>query len=164
VRYPERVSKLVLYGGYARGWRLSEDQAFREQQEAMITLTRTGWGKDNPAYRQMFTSFFIPDAPRALMDWCNELQRRTTSPENAANLQSALGDLDVRPRLASVRVPTLVMHVRNDARVSFDRGRELAMGIPGARFVPIEGQNHLFLEHDPAFGRFLAETREFLAE
>ncbi len=164
VRHPERVSKLILYGGYVSGWRVGPDSDFAAQTEALITLTRTGWGRDNPAYRQVFTSLFIPGATPEQMDWFNELQRITTSPENAARLLSALGDINVADRLPLVTQPTLVLHARNDARVSYGDGRKLAMGIPGARFVTLEGQNHLILEQEPAWPRFLAEMRQFLAE
>jgi pimeloyl-ACP methyl ester carboxylesterase/DNA-binding SARP family transcriptional activator len=164
VRYPQCVSKLILYGGYARGWRTRTDSDFIAQNEALLTLTRTGWGRDNPAYRQVFTSLFIPGATPEQMDWFNELQRMTTSPENAAKLLSAFGNIDVSDRLCLVTQPTLVLHARNDARVSYGNGRQLAMGIPGARFVTLEGQNHLLLEQEPAWPRFLAEVRAFLAE
>ena len=164
VRYPQRVSKLILYGGYARGWRASGNADVVAQTEALITLTRTGWGRDNPAYRQIFTSLFIPGATPVQTDWLNELQRMTTSPENAARLIAALGDIDVSHRLAQVTQPTLVIHCRHDARILYANGRELAAGIPGARFVTLEGENHLLLEQEPAWPKFLAEVRTFLAE
>jgi pimeloyl-ACP methyl ester carboxylesterase/DNA-binding SARP family transcriptional activator len=164
VRYPSRVSKLLLCGGYARGWRVGAEPDHAAQREALITLTRTGWGRDNPAYRQVFTSLFIPGATPEQMDWFNQLQRLTTSPENAAKIMSAFGDIDVVDRLSLVTQPTLVLHARNDARVPYANGRQLAMGIPGARFVTLESQNHLLLEQEPAWPRFLAEVRAFLAE
>ena len=164
VRWPERVSKLILYGGYARGWRRRDDPDFIAQSEAMVTLTRTGWGRDNPAYRQVFTSLFIPGATQEQMDWFNELQRITTSPENAARILEAHGDIDVLDRLKLVTQPTLVIHSRNEARIPYANGRQLAMGIPGAKFVTLESQNHLLLEQEPAWPRFLAEVRAFLAE
>jgi len=164
VRHPERVTRLILYGGYARGWRLHDRPEVVEQTEAQLVLTRTGWGRDNPAYRQMFTSLFIPGATPEQVDWFNELQRITTSPENAARLMGAMGHIDVRQRLPLVRTPTLVIHVRNDERVTLANGRELAMGIPGARFVILEGRNHILLEQEPAMPRFLAEISSFLAE
>jgi pimeloyl-ACP methyl ester carboxylesterase/DNA-binding SARP family transcriptional activator len=164
VRYPERVSKLVLYGGYARGWRATGDKDFAAQTEALITLTRTGWGRDNPAYRQVFTSLFMPDATPEQMGWFNELQRITTSPDNAARLMHALGDIDVSERLPQVTQPTLVLHARNDARVPYARGRDLAAGIPNAKFVTLESSNHLLLEQEPAWPKFLSELRAFLTE
>jgi pimeloyl-ACP methyl ester carboxylesterase/DNA-binding SARP family transcriptional activator len=164
VRHPERVSKLVLYGGYARGWRKRGDATMIEQREAMQTLIRTGWGRDNPAFRQLFTELFIPDSTPEHMESFNRLQQVTTSPENAVRLHDAFSVLDVRPRLPLVEAPTLVLHVRDDARVSHSEGMELAAGIPGARFVTLAGRNHLLLEHEPAWARFLSEVGGFLAE
>jgi pimeloyl-ACP methyl ester carboxylesterase len=164
VRHPERVTRLVLYGGYARGWRRHDRPEAIEQVEAQMLLTRNGWGRNNPAYRQMFTSFFIPGGTQEQMDWFNELQRITTSPESAAALLAAVGDIDVRRRLPLVRAPTLVMHAREDARVTLTNGRELAAGIPGAKFVILESQNHILLEQEPALARFVTEIEAFLAE
>ena len=164
VRNPARVSKLVLYGGYARGWRKRTDANLVAQREAMLTLTRTGWGGDNPAFHQLFTTLFIPDSSPEHMESFNELQRVTTSPENAARLLSSFADLDVRARLPLVQAPTLVLHARHDARVRYEDGMELAAGIPGARFVTLEGRNHLLLDHEPAWPRFISEIRAFLAE
>jgi pimeloyl-ACP methyl ester carboxylesterase/DNA-binding SARP family transcriptional activator len=164
VRWPERVSKLILYGGYARGWRHRGDPEVITQSEALITLTRTGWGRDNPAYRQVFTSLFLPKATPEQADWFNELQRITTSPDNAARIIEAHSIIDVRDRLHLVTQPTLVLHARNDARIPLSAGRELAMGIPNARFATVESENHLILEQEPAWPRMLAEIRQFLAE
>ena len=130
----------------------------------MITLTEHGWGQDNPAYRQLFASLFVPDADEECRRWFNELQRVSTSPANAVRLQRAIGELDVRTLLPQVAAPTLVLHVRDDAMVPFGNGRALAAAIPGARFVPLPGRNHLLLEHDPGWERFLVELRAFLAE
>lgn len=163
VRHPERVTHLVLYGGFAQGSnRRMRNATEKEQAAAMLTLMRLGWGQENPMFRQLFTSQFIPGGTKEQADWFNEQQRISTSPENAVRIVSAVADLDVASLLASVSVPTLVMHARHDARVPFDAGRRMAAGIPGARFVPLEGRNHLFLESEPAFGRFLEELDAFL--
>ena len=163
VRHPERVTRLVLYGGYALGWaKRPSSAAEKEQRAAMLTLMRLGWGQENPAFRQLFTSQFVPDATKEQADWFNELQRISTSPEDAVRNFIANGDSDVRAMLAQVAVPTLVMHAREDARVPFDEGRRLAAGIPGARFVPLPSRNHIFLENEPAFSRFLQELTAFL--
>jgi pimeloyl-ACP methyl ester carboxylesterase len=131
--------------------------------EAMLTLMRLGWGQENPAFRQLFTSQFIPGATKEQADWFNELQRISISPESAVRYRIATGDFDVSALPPQVRVPTLVMHARDDAVVPFDQGRRLAAGIPGARFVPLPSRNHLVLEDEPAFPRFLHEMRAFLA-
>lgn len=162
VRHPERVSHLVLYGGYARGWRRRGSRTEVERGEALLTLMRQGWGQDNPAFRQVFTSLFIPEATPEQAQWYNDLQRITTSPEMAIRIRSAFGEIDVSALLPQVRAPTLVLHCHNDAVAPFDQGRALASGIPGARFVALEGRNHLILEHEPAWKRFLAELRAFL--
>ena len=163
VRHPERVTHLILFGGYAVGWaKRSRSAAEKEQDEAMLTLMRLGWGQENPTFRQLFTSQFIPGGSKAQADWFNELQRISTSPEDAVRNLIANGDTDVTALLAQVSVPTLVMHSRGDARVPFDLGRRLAAGIPGARFVPLASGNHLILEDEPAFPRFLQEIRTFI--
>lgn len=164
VRHPERVSRLVLLGGYAVGWKKrARTEADKAAGEAMLTLMRLGWGQENPAFRQMFTSQFIPDANKEQADWFNELQRISSSPADAARNLQANGEVDVNSLLPQVKVPTLVMHARHDARVPFEGGRRMAAGIPGARFVPLESRNHIMLEGEPALARFLEELHAFLA-
>ena len=163
VRHPERVTHLILLGGYAVGWaKRARSAAEKEQGAAMLSLVRLGWGQETPSFRQLWTSQFMPDATKEQADWFNELERISISPEQAVRNLIANGDTDVSALLAQVRVPTLVMHSRDDARVPFDQGRRLAAGIPGARFVPLASRNHLILEDEPAFPRFLEEMRRFL--
>ena len=146
------------------GWnKRARSAAEKEEDAAMLTLMRVGWGKENPAFRQLFTSQFMPGATKEQADWFNELQRITVSGEMAARIYEAAGETDVTALLPRVSVPTLVLHARDDARVPFEAGRRMAAGIPGARFVALPGRNHLFLETEPAFGQFLEQTRAFLA-
>jgi len=161
VQHPERVSGLVLYGGFARGWARRGERT-RAAGEAMLTLALHGWGRPHAAFRQLFTSLFCPGATLEQMQMLNELQRESASPENAVRLARAFGDFDVAALLPRVRVPTLVLHARDDAAVPFEQGRQLAVSIPGARFVPLEGSNHILLEHEPAWSTFLTELRDFL--
>ena len=162
VRHPERVSHLILYGGYARGWKGRGTPEDKERRRAMQTLAAQGWGQDNPAYRQLFTSIYVPGATREEMDWFNDLQRVSASPQNAVRLMQTLGGLDVTATLPLVTTPTLVLHARQDASVPHSEGRALAAGIRGARFVTLDSENHILLAHEPAFARFLAEVRGFL--
>jgi pimeloyl-ACP methyl ester carboxylesterase/DNA-binding winged helix-turn-helix (wHTH) protein len=162
VKYPERVSKLVLYGGFARGRRLRGTPVDVEQAEAMLTLMRTGWGQQNPAFRQIFTSLFVPGATPEQMDWFNELQRKTTSPENAVRIRLVSDYMNVAELLPRVTTPTLVLHCRDDAVQPFAEGLFLAANIPGARFVGLEGKNHLILESDPGWPKFQEEVAAFL--
>jgi class 3 adenylate cyclase/pimeloyl-ACP methyl ester carboxylesterase len=163
VRHPERVSRLILFGGYPVGWKKrARTQADKDAGEAMLTLMRLGWGQENAAFRQLFTSQFIPGGSKEQADWFNELQRISATPDDAVRNLVANGDTDVTALLPQVSVPTLVMHSRHETRVPFESGRRLAAGIPGARFVPLESRNHLILEDEPAFPRFLEEIKSFL--
>jgi class 3 adenylate cyclase/pimeloyl-ACP methyl ester carboxylesterase len=164
VSHPERVTHLVLLGGFAVGRaKRARSDAEKEQEAAMLSLMRLGWGQENPAFRQLFTSAFIPGGTKEQADWFNELEQISISPENAMRFRMAANNFDVSALLAQVSVPTLVMHARDDAVVPFEQGRRLAAGIPGARFVPLASRNHLILEDEPAFPRFLQEMRAFLA-
>jgi DNA-binding winged helix-turn-helix (wHTH) protein/pimeloyl-ACP methyl ester carboxylesterase len=162
VRRPERVSHLVLYGGFARGRCRRGSQREAEQADALLTLMRQGWGQENPAFRQIFTSQFIPGATAEQAQWFNDLQRTTASSGNAVRIRSAVDNIDVSDLLPRVSVPTLVLHCRDDAAVPFDEGRRLAAGIRGARFVGLEGRNHLILENDPGWSRFVNEVMAFV--
>ncbi|MEP7300621.1 MAG: alpha/beta fold hydrolase [Caldimonas sp.] len=163
VRHPEKVSHLILAGAYARGaLSRAETPADRLEAETLVNLIRLGWGRDNPSFRQVFTNQFIPSGTPLQHQWWNELERLTASPENAARLLEAFHAMDVTALAREVRVPTLVLHSRGDARVPFDEGRHLAALIPGARFVPLDSDNHVLLESEPAWPHFLAEVRGFL--
>ena len=162
VRNPGRVSRLVLYGGFTRGRRHRGSRDEIEQADAFLTLMRQGWGRENPAFRQLFTSLFLPGGTPEQMQWFNDLQRITTSPDNAARIRQAVDDIDITDLLPKLDVPTLVLHCRDDAIQPFEEGRRLAAGIKGARFVALEGRNHLILESDPIWSRFVDEVRNFL--
>jgi pimeloyl-ACP methyl ester carboxylesterase/DNA-binding CsgD family transcriptional regulator len=160
-RHPERVSHLVLVGAYAIGW--AKRPGPHDQHEALLTLIRTGWGSENPAFRQIFTSQFMPQASAEQMNWLNDLGRASSSPDNAYRFQVEAGQIDVRARAANISAPALVFHSRQDARVPFDEGRQLASAIPGARFVALHSQNHILIEDEPAWRLFVSELRAFLA-
>ena len=163
VRHPERVSHLILYGAYARGWlKRNATPEQRKEAEMMNELAELGWGKDNPAFRQFFTTQFIPDGTPEQHRWWNELERVATSPQNAARFMRVFNEIDVTAVAPRVTCPTLVLHATRDARVPFDEGRLIASLIPGARFVPLESRNHILLEHEPAWRRWFEEVRGFL--
>ena len=165
-RHPERVSHLVLYGGFATGANKNQNfsAADREKFAAMKTLMKLGWGADEPTFRQFFTSSMIPDSTKEQMDAFNEFQRLTASPECAVRYLETVSNFDVRPLLGMIKVPTLVMHVHDDPRVPVASSREIAAGIAGARFVGLPGKNHLMLEQDPGGPIFLEEIRNFLSK
>ena len=162
-RHPEKVSHLVLLGAYAKGaLRRDITEQQREEAQTLVKLIRLGWGRDNPAFRQVFTSQFIPDGTREQHQWFNDLERTTTSPENAATIVEMLYQIDVTADAERIRVPTLVLHARYDARAPFEEGRHLATLIPSARFVPLESHNHVLLADEPAWPQFLQEFRSFV--
>lgn len=165
VKNPDRVSHLVLYGGFAAGInkRPNTSAADRERWAAMKTLMKLGWGSDDPTFRQMFTSQMMPTATREQADAFNEIQRLSASPECAVRYLETVGEFDVRHLLPQVRAPTLVMHVRDDARVPIALGREMAASIPNARFVALPGKNHVLLEQDPGGAQFFNELKNFVA-
>ncbi len=162
-RHPERVSGLILIGGYATGWRIGATPEERERREAVMTLTRLGWGSSTAAYRHIFSQTFMPDGTTEELAWFDEFQRQTTSAENAVRFQDAFGDIDVRDCLPLINAPTLVLHARHDQRIRMDQGRELAMGIAGARFVTLESRNHILLGHEPAWEVARREIELFLS-
>jgi pimeloyl-ACP methyl ester carboxylesterase len=165
LRHPERVSRLILYGGYLRGRRqrnLTPEQ--REELEVMIQLIRIGWGKEHPAFRQVFSTLFLPQGTPEQLHAFNELQRITTSPEIAARIVSGFQVIDVLEQARQVTQPTLVLHASGDLRIPFEEGRLMAATIPNARLVTLESNNHILLADEPAWKRFLEEVNAFLRE
>jgi pimeloyl-ACP methyl ester carboxylesterase len=163
-RHPERLTGLILYGGFAKGWRKRGDRHEISTHEAMTTLIREGWGKNNPVFRQLFTTMFIPGASREQINWFNELQRIAVSADDASRLHEAFGEVDVSALLTEIAVPTLVLHARHDSVVPFHSGREFATGIRGARFVELNSANHLLLADEPAFLKLCGEVSRFISE
>jgi pimeloyl-ACP methyl ester carboxylesterase/DNA-binding CsgD family transcriptional regulator len=161
--HPERVSHLVIYGGWARGL-MERDPSPEQVREAraMLDLVEVGWGSENPVYRQMFTSLFVPDATAEQAAWFNEQERTCTTPQMAARILKCYGSFDVTPLAPQINCPTLVMHLRDDQRVPFEEGRLIAGLIPGARFVPLAGRNHVVLEGIPEFSQMFGELHAFL--
>ncbi len=165
VRHPERVSHLVLCNAYSRG-RLHRDldPRQREEVELLQSLVRVGWDAAAPVFRRVFTGLLVPGATPEQMEWLEELMRVSAAPDTAMRIRGAWNDEDVTDLLARVSVPTLVLHSRGDRAVPFEEGRLLAAGIPGARFVPLESENHALLGTEPAWPVFLHELRDFLGE
>jgi pimeloyl-ACP methyl ester carboxylesterase/DNA-binding CsgD family transcriptional regulator len=161
IKYPERVSHLVLYGGYARGW-ARRGCVSREHYSAVSEMMRLGWGSDNPVFRQAFTARFLPGGTHDQLDWYNDLCRKTVAPEMALRLLSERAEIDITALLPQVRVPTLVLHARHDEVAPFTEGRRLASDIPGAEFVELESHNHVLLEHEPAWAVFQQAVLEFV--
>ncbi len=162
LRHPERVSHLILYGSFARWFPRADGEEAREIRNSILTLMRVGWGQDNPGFRAMFTSAFVPGASAEQQRWFDDLTRNSCSADNAVKLMRAFWEIDVTASLGALKVPTLVMHRRGDAAVPFEAGREFASMIPDARFAPLEGDNHLYLDGEPGIQDFIRNVEEFL--
>ena len=163
VRHPERVSRLVLVGAYARG-RLARAATEEEREEAHLDLQvgRVAWRRDDPAYRQVFAAQFLPDAPRSVWDAFIEMQRATTSTRNVVQFLDAFAHIDVSEAAQQVRCPTLVVHARRDRRVPVAQARELAALIPGGILHVLDGGNHIGTGNEPAWQDLVDRVSDFL--
>jgi pimeloyl-ACP methyl ester carboxylesterase/DNA-binding CsgD family transcriptional regulator len=162
IDHPDRVSRMILYGGYAHGPFKRGTPGPESTYRAMIELTRAAWGQDNPSFRQVFTSRFIPGGSPEQLQWFNELCLKCTVGETAARLFEARGNIDIEDLLPLVRVPTLVLHARRDEIVPISEGHLLASRIEGAEFVELDSRNHVLLEHEPAWDRFKEALLAFM--
>jgi pimeloyl-ACP methyl ester carboxylesterase/DNA-binding CsgD family transcriptional regulator len=163
-RHPDRVAGLVLCGAYARG-HADRRRTRQERAEAdvLLELIRVGWGSKDPKFRQVFAAMFLPDGSAAQHEAFDQLQRVSATPEVAYRLRRTFSTIDVSADCAGVRVPTLVMHVRDDQVVPVAESEFLARCIPGARFVALEGSSHILLPGQPAFRRFFEELDQFVS-
>lgn len=164
-RYPEKVTRLIVHGGYARGWLKRDLTAEQlEEEQLMISLMRVGWGRENPAFRQVFAMQLFPEATTEQLHALEEQMRISVSPNNAVRLESEMHRIDVRDLARQIKVPTLISHSREDAAVPFEEGRLLASLIPRAQFVALESKNHLLTEQEPAWSKFVTAVRGFLGD
>jgi pimeloyl-ACP methyl ester carboxylesterase/DNA-binding CsgD family transcriptional regulator len=163
VRHPERVTHLVLLGAFARGpLRCDPTPSELENFYAQLKLIETGWGQDNPAFRQLFTNQFFPNATPEQVRSFNDLQRMSCDAPQAARIVRAFSDIDASSYLAKVQCPTLVLHTRGDMCAPFSEGLLLASSIPGARLVPLETRSHVPTPGEPSFDRMVEEIDAFI--
>jgi pimeloyl-ACP methyl ester carboxylesterase/DNA-binding CsgD family transcriptional regulator len=160
-RHPERVTHLVLYGGYARGRKFRRPDE-RKQEEALISAIRAGWDDPDPTFRRVFSMLFLPDGTPEQMAWYDDLLRRSTSPETAARLYDARGNVNVVEIAPRVSAKTLVVHARDDRVVPVEEGRLVASLVPGAELVLLDSANHILLADEPAWASFLSQLHAFL--
>jgi len=163
VRHPGRVSHLVLCGGFCRG-RLRRDAsaAAIEKARVMMQLIEQGWGTEEPAFRQVFTSLLVPGGTAEQWRWFTEMMRKAASPQTALRMLQLWQTIDVTDLARQVRCPTLVLHARRDAIVPYEEGQLMASLIPNAEFVTLDSENHVILEDEPAWPQLRAELRRFL--
>ena len=162
-RNPGRVTRMVLYGGYAQGRSIRDNAEDQAQAEAILTFVRQGWGRAGSPFLQAFETTYMPDATTAQLAEMVELQRASATAETAAALRQAIDRFDVRDILGEVRAPVLVLHAAEDAEHPVAQSRLVAARVPGAELRVLPGRNHVPLPHDPAWEAILAETVAFLA-
>ena len=163
VRHPERVTKIVLHGGYALGWNKRGPRKGLDVK-TFLTLMREGWGDQHSAFQKMLCTGLLPNASTELVRWLVELQRRASSPENTVRLRGTFDEIDVVELLPKVSAPTLVMHCRHDNLIPFEEGRRIATSIPNAKFVALESENHVPQSFEPAWPMFLEAIENFLLD
>lgn len=161
VLHPERVARMILYGGYAQGACKRGNATAERAYRAMVELARASWEARNPTFRQVFTSRFIPGGTPEQLQWFNDLCVKCTVGEVAAELLQARAEVDICELLPQVRTPTLILHSRNDEVIPISEGQRLAAEIKGAEFVELDSRNHVLLEHEPAWARFQEEVLAF---
>ena len=164
VRHPHRVSKLVLFGGYAQGRNKRDSPRDAEEAQAFLTMAGHGWEDDRFIFRRAFFSFFLPAGSPVQLKSFIELARVGIDGRTAANLRRAVDDIDIVDLLPKVTVPTIVFHCIHDRFVPFDHGRRLAASIPNASFVPLDSENHALLSTEPAWAKFVGEMEAFLSD
>ncbi|MBO6718931.1 MAG: alpha/beta hydrolase [Rhizobiaceae bacterium] len=162
-RYPDRVSRLVLWGGYARGRNRRGDHADVAFADAFAKLLREGWGTDHPAFRRMFSSLYLPEASEEQVRWWIDMQRVSTTPETAAALARTSNNIDVSAMLSRVTAPTLLVHSARDAVVPLAEAVFVAARIGDSKLSVIDSANHLVLPHEPAWETAMQEIERFLA-
>jgi class 3 adenylate cyclase/pimeloyl-ACP methyl ester carboxylesterase len=162
VRHPERVSALVLRGGFPQGRERRPSAHDRDRAQALQAMMRTSFEGDELGFRELLAGQLAPRAGAEERRVIAEHMRLATNAENMVRIRRAVDAIDVTDLLPQVRAPTLVLHARGDRMQPLAQGRLLAAGIPDAEFVVVESDNHVLLEHDPATAHAAAEISRFL--
>ena len=163
-KHPEKVSCLILFGGFGRGSAMRNNPDYEIYRQTIQTMMREGWGSTNPIYRQFFAAGMVPDAPKEIRDSFDELQRISCSAENALRILEMNSRIDILEIARQLDIPTLVLHTEGDQVAPIEEGQLLARTIPGAQFVKLPGNCHIALESEPCFKPFFEEVRAFMAE
>lgn len=157
---PERISRLVIQEGYARGRAMRAADGMDDPFVAL--LHGGGWGNSESGFMRAWMSLAAPglsyDDATALI----ELIADATSTENALISRQVIDRYDVRDDLPRVTAPTLVIHARNDVLHPLAEGRMIAAGIPGAEFLVVESANTLCLTPDPTWDQQIGAILAFL--
>jgi class 3 adenylate cyclase len=140
--YPERVSALALYATFARAtWAPGYDWAWpAEVRKRHMDEEVKHWGEGRVVAGVAPSETSDP----GFMEWAGRLERLAASPSTIRRMMDLIGEFDVRDILPSIRVPTLVLHRRDDSFIKIEHSRYIAQQIPGARYVELEGSDNMF--------------------
>lgn len=163
IAHPERVSHLILYGGFVQG-RLQRNPPQHDEANMLEELVSLGWGRPDPAFRRIFASLFAPDASPIELDAFDELQRVSTSPANALRFVQMFNRIDVLDLASKVTVPTLVLHASDENEIPLAQSKLMASRIPDAKFVALDSRNHILGANEPAWQDFLREVEDFIKQ
>jgi len=161
IAHPERISRLILYGtvcGEPIAW-TADEQAVEDTYRSMI---RVGWAKTDPEFRRVFTTKFIPEATEEQMRWFDDLQRMSTSPENAVASRIGRQQVDIVDDVARITAPTLILQATGDRSTTFDNAVRVSGLIRGSRLVALDSRNHILLAGEPAWATFVDEVAAFI--
>jgi pimeloyl-ACP methyl ester carboxylesterase len=162
--HPERVSKMILVGSFARGRNKRGTARDAEIAKMLLATLRQGFGEENSTLLRFFITLLFPGATNEQIRWYANLLRQSSSIENAIRYRIAIDDLDVVDMLPKVRTPTLVLHSRGDPTASFEGARHIAASVAHARFVILESENHVPLPHEPAWSTMIGAIEAFIGE
>ena len=163
-RNPERVSALILVGGFASGWKVGMSNDERQYHDAMLALSRLTWDKEGGLFRDLVSRTLMPTVGIQTHQWFQDLQKYAVDEQSVSRMLNVYGEIDVRDKLKKIKAPTLVIHSRNDQAVSIEHSKEIAACIPNARLFSLESRNHIILSNDPAWQVYMEEIDHFLQE
>jgi pimeloyl-ACP methyl ester carboxylesterase len=163
-RHPDRVTRLILYGAYAQGRNRRGSPEDAATGQTLLAMMQQGWGREDSAFMRAFSSLYLTDAPREQIKWFADLQRLSATGTMAARIRTACDDIDITAILPEIKVPTLIIHARHDHVVPLEQGRQIAAGIPGAKFVILDSENHILVPGGPAWDTLLSEIEAFAVE
>ena len=162
VKNPQKVSHLILLGGYSKGRAKRNDPNYQANSTMEQNMILSGWENENPAFRQFFASSMIPEASKEQMDVFNNICKIATSAKNAAKISLVNDNIDVSGLLHKIDIPTIIFHCIDDARVPISESKFLAANIKNSRFIPLKSKNHLVLETDQVWDMFQNEIDQFI--
>ena len=157
--YPERVTRLVILGGYVEGRELREDDG---RPEFLKTMMEAGWNQKEGGIATAFMTAYLPEGPADAVQQMVGLMQESASRAFTLSMRERSNRASTSHLLAKVRCPTLIVQGRNDAVHPLAQAQKLAAGIPDSELLVLESANHLPFPGHPSWDGFILELRNFL--